>query len=67
MLTRLASSDPSKSGQRDFLTRLLLLFKSVFLPAGFPKSVSEDYVAYQVRKEVVMGRYIFTGVEDTGL
>ncbi|CAL1587668.1 unnamed protein product [Knipowitschia caucasica] len=29
-------------------TGLLRLFKSVFLPQGFPHSVSEDYVQYQV-------------------
>ena len=28
-------------------SRLFLLFRSVFLPAGFPHSVSRDYVAYQ--------------------
>ena len=28
-------------------SRLFQLFRSVFLPAGFPHSVSRDYVAYQ--------------------
>ena len=28
-------------------SRLFLFFRSVFLPAGFPHSVSRDYVAYQ--------------------
>lgn len=28
-------------------SRLFLFFRSVFLPAGFPHSVSKDYVAYQ--------------------
>ena len=36
----------SLSDHRD-ASRLFLFFRSVFLPAGFPHSVSRDYVAYQ--------------------
>ena len=36
----------SLSDDRD-ASRLFLFFRSVFLPAGFPLSVSRDYAAYQ--------------------
>ena len=40
----LGTAEASSSSEA---SRLFLFFRSVFLPAGFPHSVSRDYVAYQ--------------------
>ncbi|KAM9392767.1 RUS family member 1 isoform 1-T2 [Pholidichthys leucotaenia] len=40
------SRDPSQEGEKG--SSVVGLFKSVFLPQGYPESVSEDYLQYQL-------------------
>jgi hypothetical protein len=45
------SSDPKKNLNRQRQTLIqwfLSIFKEIFLPAGYPNTVSNDYLAYQI-------------------
>ena len=44
---KVTGKEASSSSDDVNASRLHRLFRSVFLPAGFPHSVSRDYVAYQ--------------------